>query len=442
MKDSKIVKIFVTVIGAIILAVAAFLGGFFTGRSGLGDAVSTYQWVTDLILKNYVGGDITEEDIKNASLSSINSLLDKYSTYYTAEEYAAEFAASQGSMKGIGISFNYIAEGQSERGSGVFIEQVVPNSPAYHSGLREGMFVTGADLGGKVTQFASLEEFMSFMNALPDDTDFTFFTDNGQFTLARQSYTASYCVMSTSETTYSFTYEGDNLKLVETDGGISYLPEGTAYLKFTEFYGNAVQEFCELAEIFNSEGCTTLVLDLRRNGGGYVDVMCNISGIFLGQLPSASNVAMTAEYKNGRSTGYAVKSVADKYTLPASTEVKVLADFNTASASEALIGVLISNEVISYDDIYLSDYSEDYLAYTGYAEKNCGTYGKGIMQQTFVNNSTGEALKLTVARILWPNGNCIHDRGVRAEDGCHTLYSYWGVTYGDEQLQLFFSQMS
>lgn len=438
MKSKNVLKIFVATVAALVVAIAAFIGGFFAGKSSLSDVASTYEWVTDLILKNYVGGDITEEDIKNASLGSINSLLDKYSTYYTAEEYAAEYASNQGSMKGIGVSFSYVAEGQSKLGSGIFIEKVVLNSPAYHSGLKTGTFVTAGRIDGTTTEFSSLADFSQFMNALPDDKEFTFITDRGEYTLARESYTASYCIMSTSETTYSVTYSGNQMKIVETDGGISYLPEGTAYLKFTEFYGNAVQEFSELVNIFNAEGCNSLVLDLRRNGGGYVDIMCNISGIFLGQLPSANKVAMSAQYKNGSTSEYSVKGVADKYTLPVSTDVKVLADFNTASASEALIGVLISNNVITYEDIYLSDFSEDYLAYVGSSEKNCATYGKGIMQQTFVNHSTGEALKLTVAKIYWPNGNCIHDRGIRKEDGCNTLEAYWGVTYDDEQLKSLF----
>ena len=438
MKSKNVIRIFIAAIAAIVLAIAAFIGGFFAGKANKSGIVGTYDWVTELILKNYVGGDISEDDIKNATLDTINSLLDKYSTYYTAEEYAAEYAQSQGSMKGIGVSFSYIPEGASKLGSGIHIEKVVLNSPAYASGLKEGTFVTGGRFEGKETVFDSVNSFSAFMNSLPEDKDFTLLTDRGEYNLAISAYTASYCIMSTSDTTYSVTYEGNNMRIVETDGGISYLPQDTAYLKLTEFYGNAVQEFCELVKIFNDNGCTSLILDLRRNGGGYVDIMCNLSGIFLGQLPSASKVAMRAEYKDGHSLEYAVKGVGAQYTLPASTEVKVLADNGTASASEALMGVLISNGVISYEDIYLSDFSSEYLEYSGTESKNCSTYGKGIMQQTFVNQSSGEALKLTVAKIYWPNDTCIHDRGIRAEDGCNTLYSYWGVTYEDEQLESLF----
>ena len=403
MKNNKVVRIFIAVIVAVVLAIAAFIGGFFAGKANKSGIVGTYDWVTDLIMKNYVGGDVTEEDIKNVTLEGINSLLDRYSTYYTAEEYAAEYAQSQGSMKGIGVSFSYIPEGASELGSGIHIEKVVLNSPAFESGLRE-----------ETTLFDTLDSFSAFMSALPDDEDFTLITDRGEYTMARRAYTASYCIMSTAETTYSVTYQGNFMNIVETDGGISYLPEDTAYLRLTEFYGNAVQEFSELVRIFNQQGCTSLILDLRGNGGGYVDVMCNLSGIFLGQLPSASNVAMSAKYKNGRTLEYAVKGVDDQYTLPASTEVKVLADNGTASASEALMGVLISNDVISYDDVYLTDFSEDYLTYSGTTQKNCSTYGKGVMQTAFPLED-GSAISLTTAYYNPASGVNYHGVGVKPD---------------------------
>ena len=80
MKNNKVVRIFIAVIVAVVLAIAAFIGGFFAGKANKSGIVGTYDWVTDLIIKNYVGGDVTEEDIKNVTLEGINSLLDRYST--------------------------------------------------------------------------------------------------------------------------------------------------------------------------------------------------------------------------------------------------------------------------------------------------------------------------------------------------------------------------
>ena len=58
------------------------------------------------------------------------------------------------------------------------------------------------------------------------------------------------------------------------------------------------------------------------------------------------------------------------------------------------------------------------------------------MQSTFVNDKTGEALKLTVAKIFWPDGTtCIHDKGITVEDGCTPVKADWQHTKYDEELQ-------
>ena len=83
----------------------------------------------------------------------------------------------------------------------------------------------------------------------------------------------------------------------------------------------------------------------------------------------------------------------------------VAANGNSASASEALIGAtMYSYGTISYADIFLTKIG-DYTA---------KTYGKGIMQTTYTNG--GEAVTLTTAQIYWPNGTCIHGRGITEND--------------------------
>ena len=74
--------------------------------------------------------------------------------------------------------------------------------------------------------------------------------------------------------------------------------------------------------------------------------------------------------------------------------------------------------------IYISEYSQSYLDSAGLTAeqaKSGRTYGKGIMQTSFYNPATGEALKLTTAQIYWPDGTTIHDVGLSAADGCRTV---------------------
>ena len=100
----------------------------------------------------------------------------------------------------------------------------------------------------------------------------------------------------------------------------------------------------------------------------------------------------------------------------------MLADEDSASASECLIGCMLDYGAIGYADICLTEYG-------GRAK----TFGKGIMQTTYlVNVFQRDAIKLTTAKILWPlTKNCIHGRGVLAADGTKTTARNYN---GEEEL--------
>ena len=110
----------------------------------------------------------------------------------------------------------------------------------------------------------------------------------------------------------------------------------------------------------------------------------------------------------------------DKYTASGNvyyeyfdveSKIYVLADSSSASASECLLGAMLDYGAIEYSSLCLSERN-------GVAK----TYGKGIMQVTFpLSIIRGDALKLTTAHVLWPSGNCIHDRGILASDGTKTV---------------------
>lgn len=449
MQENKRLKTVIYVITAIAVVALSFTWGFMTSRCSRKKETASFEWAVKTI-REYYYEDVPAEVILSGSLKSFaQNYLDPYSAYYTKEEYEALVASNSGSMSGVGVSYMFISpeDNHPQGKSGVLIESVVGNSPASKArnvdpdgedGLHAGEFVTSATYGGVTIQFDSDDSFSKFIKQRSTGEKFIFNTDRGSYELSKENYSASYCYMSTADYTWTINYDGGSMNVEKSDGGISCLREGSAYLRLDQFYGKAADEMAELIGYFNAENCTSLILDLRGNGGGYVDVMCDISNIFTGQLANPYSTAMQAVYKNGKVEKYSVNK---KYTsskqLPAGTKVSVLADNGTASASEALIGVLVDNGVIDYGDIYLSDLSEAYLKRTRTQDKNCRSYGKGIMQTTFTNPSTGEALKLTTAKIYWPKGEtCIHGVGLTEEMGCNTVEAAWDVTYGDEQLAL------
>ncbi|MCM1437622.1 MAG: S41 family peptidase [Roseburia sp.] len=430
-------KKIITAVVAVVIAAVFFAAGFLVARLSKRREVSSFEWAMKIIGENYYD-DVSMNAFLVGSLKGFaDECLDSYSAYYTAEEYNAVKASNSGRKSGVGVSFSYLPQGTYPGDkSGVYIESVVGGSPAYESGLRAGEFILSATAGGNTVTFNGSNDFSDFIDGLDDGERFTLVSDRGQYELAKSAYTASYCYMATADKQWSVSYGENGRVISETVGGKDCLPEGAAYLRLDQFFGNAAYEAAELIEKFNAENCTSLILDLRGNGGGYVDVMCDISGIFTGQLQNSEKIAMRAVYRDGHSENYAVtRRFSGSELLPAGTKVSVLADNGTASASEALIGVLIDNKVISYGDIYISDFGENYLSFTGTQAKDCRTYGKGIMQSTFVNPRTGEALKLTTAKIYWPKGEVsIHDVGLNTSMGCKTVPAAWDVTFGDEQL--------
>ena len=161
-------------------------------------------------------------------------------------------------------------------------------------------------------------------------------------------------------------------------------------------------------------GRTNLIIDLRGNGGGYMDVFVEIASYLLKDAGAGAQKVAYAKFKSGATVSYSASRSNYSTYFTAESRVSVLADEYTASASECLIGALVDYKTIAFSDIYLHE-NENGVA---------KTYGKGIMQ-THYENSTGATLKLTSAEIFWPKSNkTIHDVGVTAKgDGAIAIKS-------------------
>ena len=366
------------------------------------------NWVRSIIERYYYRFDGDYSSLTNLNGLTIDEMvekLDRYSAYYTRDEYEEVAASNAGSKSGIGIAYGFID------GRGALIYSVVGNSPASKAGLKAGDVVVSAKVGEESVKFAEINDFTNFANARTTNENFTLYLENGtEVTLAKTEYTASYACMFTNDYSYQVVYNGNVRDVEKSEGeGIEQLPDGTAYIYLSQFFGGAAEEIAALISIFNSRHCTSLILDLRDNGGGYVDVMAKIGGMFTSSVVEGNAVAMKAIYKDGREEiTHCYNYDYEQGVVPAGTDVYVMANHNTASASEALIGVLVSYNILKYENIFLSEYE-------GFEARS---YGKGIMQRTFENRFSGAALKLTVAGIYWQNGVTIHDRGVTVADGC------------------------
>ena len=240
--------------------------------------------------------------------------------------------------------------------------------------------------------------------------------------------------------------------------GLSNLPSGTGYIRITQFmyYMNnvdtevtAYQEFYQVMQIFRQLGLKRLVLDLKGNPGGRVDVVCSIAGLLVteAKLTAAQQNSVTG--KNGllltslvprkqskTETTYVKSSYSSYFETPSAgdkCDIVIWTDEGSASASELLTGAL-------------RDYD------TGF-QIGTRTYGKGIAQRIVaLQNYTGPitpvegdntheyywAIYYTFAEYYSPLGTNIHGKGYTPAVGYGNITDYgsktspntlWGATY-------------
>ncbi|MBV8284243.1 MAG: hypothetical protein JO175_06290, partial [Candidatus Eremiobacteraeota bacterium] len=159
------------------------------------------------------------------------------------------------------------------------------------------------------------------------------------------------------------------------------LPNNIGYVYVMAFGKGTPSEFDTAIGRLKENGARALVLDLRNDGGGYVDSALTISSRFIANKP-----LVTVEERGRRATTIDAGNQAS-IDLP----VTVLVNGYTASASEITAGAL-------QDD--------------GIAELiGTKTYGKGVMQ-TLTPLPDGAAIKITTAHYLTPRHRDINLRGI------------------------------
>ena len=415
------------IILALLIAGIGFLGGWFGYYFSLDPRMRDFLWATETTKKQYYQS-IDEDKLYSDIMDALESQVDQYSRFFTAEEYEAEMRENMGESVGIGIS---IVEEQD--GMRTFL--VVQNSPAERAGIERGMYIVGYGTPDGAMQTGTADEMTSFLSA--QTGEFVLYcatqadgSDAKPYLLEKAEYHAAYCLYRDNETSYSFRGE-ETLSLTETNNPLAGLGNTTAYIRLDYFLGNAAEEFRQCLSMMKQRGRTNLILDLRCNGGGYMNLLAEIASHLCKDAEEKYPNVVTAKYANGavekqRATG---NDYYDYFTEK--SRIVVLADENTASASECLIGAMVDYGTIGYDDIYLRKDPDSGIA---------RTYGKGIMQSYFPSAS-GSVMKLTVATVHWPvSDTCIHGKGVTSEDGANAIEAPF-VQYGDDLLDAVIDQI-
>lgn len=322
------------------------------------DLSTTFEpfWETwDLVHSIYVDQPVDDTTLMRGAISGmLESLGDPHTSYMTPEELIEANSELEGEYEGIGAVVDI---------SGDYLQIVspMPDSPAEKAGIKVGDLIIAVDhedmtgVDGKIV-----------LNKVkgPAGTQVT-------LTILREGVAEPFDVVVT------------RAKITQATVSYEMLDSGIAYIALTSFGDKTTDELkAALTELMKQEP-KGLILDLRYNGGGYLETAIEVTSQFI----DTGNVLLE-QYGDGTINEYE----ALKGGLALDIPMVVLVNEGSASASEITAGAL-----------------QD----TGRARLvGVTTYGKGTVQswQELKNNQGG--VRITIARWLTPDGRQINGVGL------------------------------
>ena len=322
------------------------------------DVLKKLSLLEDSIDQYYLES-VNEDDLKDSLYHGlVAGLGDPYSVYYSKEELEAVMESTEGIYYGIGA---YI--GVDQETGYCKITKVMPDTPAEEAGVMAEDLIVAVD--GESMLNVGSSEIVTYIKG-PEHTtvDLTLYREGEreyvELTVERRKIE-----------TPTVTYSMDEDKI--------------ATIQITEFDEVTLSQFEDCLKQAKKDGMKGLVLDLRDNPGGSLNVVVDIAGHFL-----PKGLVVYTEDKNGRRKEYNCDG-RDELDVP----LVVLINGNSASASEILAGAI-------------KDYNKGILLGTT-------TFGKGIVQKIY-GISDGSAVKLTISHYYTPSGADIHGVGIDPDE--------------------------
>jgi len=296
--------------------------------------------------------------IYGAISGMVKSLEDPYTVFLKPEETKRFIEDVKGTFEGVGMEID-IRKGQLQ------VISPLEGTPAQRAGLRAGDKIIKID--DKPTMDMTIEEAVNLIRG-PKGSEVT-------LTIFREEWekTKEIKIVRAVIEVPSLKWEIKN--------------ENIAYLKLYQFSEKASFDFRIAAIEILASPCQKIILDLRNNPGGYLEVAQEISGWFLkrGEIVVIEDFGARKERNI-----YKAQGNASLVGFP----VVILINQGSASGSEILAGALRDNR-----DILLI------------GEKS---FGKGSVQE-LERLSEGSSLKITVAKWLTPKGELITDKGLEPD---------------------------
>lgn len=312
------------------------------------DYLKELEYAYNNILNSYVE-KVDEKELTNAAIKGMyNYLGDPYTSYLDKDSTDNLMDRLKGEYKGIGVEI-------TTNESGTVVMTVFENSPAEEAGIMVGDIITkvkGVDVNGKTTS-----EVSNMIKSTNGNVEIE--VNRGGITKTLTLKVSTVSIKSVVKNKY----------------------DKTGYLRIETFSNTTYKQFKESLETLEKDGIENLIVDVRNNGGGFLNSAVEIAELFV--------------EKGKPIYGLQTKDKKEMYkdTTKEKRDYKVIVLINggSASASEVLAAALKE----SYGATLLGTKS----------------YGKGTVQDTSELESGG-MIKYTTAYWLTPKGVTINEKGL------------------------------
>jgi len=317
--------------------------------------VSLFSDTLAIINLEYVE-DTKSKDLIYGALKGMLASLDAHSQFMDPQTYDELKVDTQGKFGGIGIEIT-IKDGL------LTIITPIEDTPAWKAGVKANDHIVKID--EDLTREMSLTDAVKKMRGKPGEAV--------NLTILRDS----------EKKLLDFKIIRDIIKIKDIKQA-RILEDGVGYIRLAEFRENTLKELNGALSNLSKQKMCALIIDLRNNPGGLLDVAVKIAGKF---IPPNKMIA----YTKGRNQEQNFEFFSDTKNTILDLPLVILINEGSASGSEIVAGVL-----------------QDYKRAIIIGNKS---FGKGSVQ-TVIPLADGSALRLTTSYYFTPSGKIIHGKGV------------------------------
>jgi len=346
----------------VLLAILLFTGvtGVYSAnkKKGQDDLYRQVELFSDTmaIINNEYAEDTKPKDLIYGALKGMLASLDPHSQFMDPETYSELKVDTEGKFGGLGIEIT-IKDGL------LTVITPIEDTPAWKAGIKANDHIV--KINDELTREMTLIDAVKRMRGKPGEVV--------NLTILRDS----------EKKLMDFKITRDIIKIKDIKQA-RILEDGIGYIRLAEFREHTLRELNNVLSSLSKQKMSSLIIDLRNNPGGLLDVAVKVAGRF---IPADKMVAYTKGRKEGQNFEFFASDKNAILDLP----MVILINEGSASGSEIVAGVL-----------------QDYKRAIIIGNKS---FGKGSVQ-TVIPLGDGSALRLTTSHYFTPSGKIIHGKGI------------------------------